>query len=156
MGQDPATLGPRLAAALRRVYGGRRVSMAVAALPAADRAADVARSYRDDPCGYAREILKVNLTPDQSDILRALTQAPGRVKVNSGHSVGKTFLAAVAVSWWFDTRDPGVVITTAPTERDVVDLLWTEVRLQRARAGLPSRFAGPRAPEMFDHDGHWA
>jgi hypothetical protein len=57
---------------------------------------------------------------------------------------------------WFDVFDPGVVITTAPTERDVVDLLWTELRLQRERAGLPCHFIGARAPEMRTSEEHYA
>lgn len=99
------------------------------------------------------EVLKWHPTPDQGRIARKL---PGRVKVNSGHNVGKTSLAAGLASWWFDTRNPGVVITTAPTERDVVDLLWTEIRLIRGRVGLPSPYIGPRAPQMFDNDEHYA
>src|SRR5262249_20376681 len=34
--------------------------------------------------------------------------------------------------------------------------LWTEVRLQRHRAGLPSTFAGPQAPYMGDGPEHYA
>jgi hypothetical protein len=100
----------------------------------------------------------VRLTADQEAVARAILEPPYRVLVESGHSVGKTFLAAVLVNWWYDHFDPGVVITTAPTERDVVDLLWTEVRLQRQRAKVPLRtdFIGPRAPEMRSGDEHWA
>ncbi|WP_202974201.1 hypothetical protein [Fimbriiglobus ruber] len=78
--------------------------------------------------------------------------------MKSGHSIGKTFLAAWLVNWWYDTRKPGVAITTAPTKRDVVDLLWTEVRLQRQRAKLPLPFdfIGPAAPEMRTGDDHYA
>src|SRR5262249_8045883 len=43
-----------------------------------------------------------------------------------------------------------------PSERDVVDLLWTEPRLQRQRAGLPCHFVGARAPEMRTSEEHYA
>lgn len=111
--------------------------------------------YQADPVGYCRDVLGVTLTADQAAIACAL---PGRVKVGAGHSVGKTFLSAAVVNWWFDTRDPGVVLTTAPTYRDVVDLLWTEVRLQRRRAkvNLAMPFIGPAAPEMRTSEEHWA
>lgn len=114
--------------------------------------------YRNDPVGYARDVLGVELTQVQGEILLATLQPPYRVLVESGHNVGKTFLAAVAVNWWYDTRDPSAAITTAPTERDVVDLLWTEVRLLRSRAKvkLPDTFIGPSAPEMRDHEEHYA
>jgi hypothetical protein len=94
--------------------------------------------------------------PDQEDIARAVLKPPYKVKVPSAHNTGKTFLAAVLVNWWYDSFDPGIVITTAPTERDVVDLLWAEVRAQRERAGLPCHFIGPRAPEMRTSEWHWA
>jgi hypothetical protein len=112
--------------------------------------------YVNDPVGYARDVVKVKLTPDQEEIERAFIEPPYKVKVRAGHSVGKTFLFALLCNWWFDTRDPGVVITTAPTKRDVCDLLWTEVRLQRARAGLSDDFIGPSAPEMRTDPNHWA
>jgi hypothetical protein len=115
-------------------------------------------AYPGDPAGYAANVLGVTLTPDQEAIARAVLEPPFKVKVPSGHNVGKTMLAAVLVNWWYDSFDPGVVITTAPTERDVVDLLWAEIRRLRARApaGLAQDFIGPRAPEMRTSDTHWA
>jgi hypothetical protein len=98
----------------------------------------------------------VRLTADQAKVLPLLLEPPYRVLVGSGHNVGKTFLAALLVNWWYDSFDPGVVITTAPTERDVVDLLWTEVRLQRQRVGLSADFIGLRAPEMRTSENHYA
>jgi hypothetical protein len=116
----------------------------------------LARRYADDPVGYTRDVLRIQVTPDQQQIAQALLQPPYKVMVDSGHNLGKTFLAAALANWWFDVFDPGVVITTAPTERDVVDLLWTELRLQRERAGLPCRFIGARAPEMRTSEEHYA
>ena len=112
--------------------------------------------YRDDPLGYVREVLRIKLSPQQQVIASAILKPPYRVKVPSGHNVGKTFLAAAIVNWWYDTRNPSACITTAPTERDVVDLLWTEIRLQRQRVQLPSDFVGPRAPEMRTSEEHYA
>ena len=106
--------------------------------------------YRNDPVGYGQDVLKISPSPDQERIARAIVEPPCRVFVKSGHNLGKTFLAAWLMNWWYDTRDPGIAVTTAPTERDVVDLLWTEVRLQRQRAGLSADFIGPAAPEMAE------
>lgn len=147
----------RLARHLKRLYPRAQIA---AVAHAAESRVNYAR-YRDDPCGFAADVLGVALTADQQDIARACAardRGPRRVKVNSGHNVGKTYLAAVLVLWWFYTRDPGVVITTAPTERDVKHLLWTEVRILRRRAvqPLPPFFVGPKDPQMFDHDEHWA
>ncbi len=136
---------------LKRLYGARAVRRVVER-GAGPVAVDLLR-YRDDPVGFARDVLHYTPTPDQEAILRAL---PGRVKVNAGHGVGKTSCASVAVLWWYHTRPRSVTITTAPTQRDVVDLLWTEIRLLSARAGLKTPFTGPRAPEIFDTEEHTA
>ena len=47
--------------------------------------------------------------------------------VKSGHSVGKTFLAAWIVNWFYDSHPASITISTAPTKRDVCDLLWKEI-----------------------------
>ncbi len=111
--------------------------------------------YKDDFGGFCEEVLGVQLTPQQLEIGNAL---PGRVKVNSGHGTGKTFLAACLVLFWIYTRKNAVVVTTAPTKKDVEDLLWTEIRILhgRAKVKLADYFIGPSAPEMFDTEEHWA
>lgn len=114
------------------------------------------RRYVRDPVGYARDVLRVGLTPDQCRIAESMLRPPYRVLVNSSHNIGKSFLAAVLVNYWYDTRNPGIAITTAPTKRDVVDIIWSEVRLQRQRVGLPAPFIGPAAPEMLDTQEHYA
>jgi hypothetical protein len=115
------------------------------------------RAYAGRPAEYAEQVLGVRtLTAEQKEMLRLLHVPPCRVLVPSAHDTGKTFAAAVAASYWFDSFDPGLVLTTAPTEKDVIDLLWTEIRLLRRRAGLPSPFIGPKAPEMYAHEGHYA
>lgn len=118
---------------------------------------DFAR-YRHDPIGFAYEVLGIVLTPDQKKILLAILIAPGRIKVESGHNVGKSFLMAVILIWWFYTRDPGVVICNAPKLQSSTDVLWTEVRLliARARVRLPDYFVGPKAPELYHTPDHWA
>jgi hypothetical protein len=113
-------------------------------------------SYPTDPVGYANHVLGVRLTPDQETILRHLLIPPCRVDVPSGNDTGKTFVAAVAVCWWFDSFTPGAVYSTAPRYEHVVNVLWGQIRLLRQRAGLPSAFIGPRAPEMYDAPDHFA
>ncbi len=112
--------------------------------------------YPTDPVGYANYVLGVRLTPDQERILRHLLIPPCRVDVPSGNDTGKTFVAAVAVCWWFDSFNPGVAYSTAPRYEHVVNVLWGQIRLLRQRAGLPSAFIGPRAPEMYESPDHFA
>src|SRR5204862_5609926 len=109
-----------------------------------------------DPVGYARDVLGVRLTPDQEAILRHLLVPPCVVNVPSGNNTGKSFVAAVAASWWYDSFNPGVVYTTAPRKEHVVNVLWGQLRLLRQRAGLDSDFIGPKAPQMYDTPEHFA
>lgn len=111
--------------------------------------------YHDDPVGFGRDVLGIDFTEEQQAIARAL---PGRVKVEAGHSVGKTHLMAALLLWWVYTRIPSVVICNAPSRRAVEDTLWVEVRLlwQRAKIPLPDYFVGPKAAEMYHTPDHWA
>lgn len=147
------TPAEKMARALHRLYPKRKV-LAVLDSPVADRG-DFSK-YKHDPVGFCREVLGVWLTPDQENILRGLARSL-RVKVNSGHNVGKSFIAACATIWWFYTRNPAVVVTTAPTRAHVETVLWTEIRLliMRAKVKLPE-FLLPKAPKLYDHPDHWA
>ena len=100
--------------------------------------------YQTDPASYAVEVLKVIWWQKQIEIAQALLTPPHRVLVKACHKVGKTHLAGGLVNWWYDCFDPGLALTTAPTERQVKDLLWKEVRVQRrGRPGLL-----PKAPRL--------
>lgn len=116
----------------------------------------VYEGYRDDPLGFAQNILKLQLTPDQQSVLEAVQKPPYRVLCSSGHSVGKTLTGAVLVLWWYYTRPVSICITTAPTDRQVKDLLWKEVRLLAFRAGLPDHFVGPKIPRLESSSDHFA
>lgn len=142
----------RLGKQIRRMYGRKRV-MFVLESPAETPPEDLAK-YKDDPVGFIREVLGKELTDDQIKIVQCL---PGRVKVNSGHSLGKTFLAAAVTLWWFFTRNPSVVVTTAPTRHHVETVLWTEIRLLAMKAikPLPPQFL-PKAAKIYDTPDHWA
>jgi len=66
------------------------------------------------------------LTEDQQLILLSLRDNR-ETNVPSAHGSGKTKTGAIAALWWvFGVR--GLAITTAPTERQVKELLWSEVR----------------------------
>lgn len=109
-----------------------------------------------DPVEYAEKVLKITLIPIFQTVLRSLLTAPQKTMVLSGHNIGKSHCAAVAINWFFDTFDPSQCITTAPTKDSVEKVLWKQVRLQRMRAGLPDVFIGPSAPEMKTSQDHIA
>ncbi|MCI0879720.1 MAG: hypothetical protein J4N78_12635 [Chloroflexi bacterium] len=84
-----------------------------------------------EPLHFAREILNVQLWSKQEEVLSALTHNR-RVAVKSGNGLGKGFSAAVAVLWFLYCHDPAVVLSTAPTFRQVRHILWRQIhRLYR-------------------------
>src|ERR1043165_5161578 len=70
--------------------------------------------YQTNPQGYARDVLGVQLTPDQDAMLQSILDNR-RTLVKASHSVGKTFTAAVAASWWYDCWTRHIAYVTAPT-----------------------------------------
>lgn len=111
------------------------------------------RRYRSDPNAYAKKVLNVVWSAKQREIAEALLRPPHKVLVRASHKVGKTYLAGGLANWWYDCYDPGIVITTAPTSRQVKDLLWKEVRKQRGKRG---GFPGPKAARLESSPTHFA
>ena len=60
--------------------------------------------------------------------------------VRSANGVGKTYLAADLALWFLYSFSPSVVLTTAPTKRQVENLLWEEIR--KRKAGAKVKLAG--------------
>ncbi len=76
-----------------------------------------------------------------------------RVSVKSGHGVGKSCIAGAAALWFLYTHIPSKVITTAPTERQVKEILWREIRARHALSGVlkpkPLKLMLDISPEHF-------
>jgi phage terminase large subunit len=109
--------------------------------------------YQADPVRFVREVLGQTLWSRQAQILEAIRDQP-QVTVRSGHGVGKTFVAACAALWWLYSFRPSLVLTTAPTARQVEALLWGEIRRlkRRARRALPGRCLATRLVVSEDQE----
>jgi hypothetical protein len=94
--------------------------------------------WRDDPVGFVTDVLRESTWSKPRQILATI---PGvnRVAVPSCYASGKTWSAARSALWFSMVHPPGTakVVTLAPTWRQVVRLLWAEVRVAHSRAGLP-------------------
>lgn len=82
--------------------------------------------YAADPVGFARRLGVPRLTAEQMEIALSVRDN-SETNVQAGISVGKTLLAAVLVIWWVYCVG-GIAITTAPSMKQVRDLLWKEIR----------------------------
>ena len=85
------------------------------------------------PQVFARRVLGVNLWGKQEEALAALAQHR-RVAVKSGNGLGKGFSAAIAVLWFLHSHDPAIVLSTAPTFRQVRHILWRQIHSLHRRA----------------------
>ena len=96
--------------------------------------AELAEVCRESPVGFAREYLGVRLWSKQEEALRAVRDHR-RVAVKAGNGLGKGFTAAVAVLWFLSCHNPAIVLTTAPTGRQVRHVLWREIGRLHGKAG---------------------
>lgn len=80
-----------------------------------------------EPVEFGADVLGVSLWQKQREVLDAVGRH-NRVTVRSGHGVGKTLTAAVAACWFLAEHNPALVVTTAPTFRQVKEILWAELR----------------------------
>jgi phage terminase large subunit len=92
----------------------------------------VLTQYREDPIGFHRDLLGTTLWSRQGDIAVA-TVNERRVAVRSCNKVGKTRFAAGCALWFATTRPGATVIITAPTERQVKEAVWAEIRAYWSR-----------------------
>ena len=60
-----------------------------------------------------------------------------KVTVRSGNGLGKDWTASDIALWWLYTRYPSMVITTAPTNRQVEEVLWGEIRRKWHSSKIP-------------------
>lgn len=81
--------------------------------------------WRNDPELFCRQILGMDLWDKQKEILLSVMTTP-ETFVPSCNGAGKTEIAAAAVLWWLLTRQSKVV-TTAPTWRQVKNVLWGRI-----------------------------
>lgn len=121
--------------------------------------------YADDPVGFCWDVLGVRLwsvrdypsdnplSGGQCEIAEGLRDNP-RVSVAACYASGKTFTAACVSIWWLMTRRPAMLMTTAPTHRQVKQLLWREIRklVRGARRQLPGK---PLQTQWFLADDWW-
>lgn len=88
--------------------------------------------YYYDPVGFTRDILKVEPTIQQIEIMNAVVKHK-KVSVRSGHNIGKSGLASF-LTWWFETtRSHPKVICSATTREQLYDVLWAEIAKWKRR-----------------------
>lgn len=95
-----------------------------------------------------------NLTADQLQYWTPGQVIKNRIRVEAGHTIGKTMAASGIFSHFFDTCPPAIIYSFAPSYEQINDLLWKEIRTARRNAGLPGRVL--EVPELKLGGNHFA
>ena len=82
--------------------------------------------YAGEPVYFVEDIIRAVPDRNQRDILRSLRDHP-MTSVRSGHGIGKSTVEAWAVLWFLCTRPFPKIPCTAPTEHQLMDVLWAEI-----------------------------
>lgn len=103
------------------------------------------RTVRMLPIVWISKVLGISkFSAGQADILQAIPEAIAKNKpivVPSANSQGKDFLASCISLWFLYNYQPSKVIFTAPTDRQVKEIMWAELqsRWNNAKIPLPGR-----------------
>jgi phage terminase large subunit len=113
---------------------GSRTSRALqrAAQKASPETQNPLREYAEDIKTFCVEVLGIYLYSRQLEIVEAILKHR-RVFVKSGHSVGKTAVAAVIAEWVFSCLGDSV-LTSAPSRDQVKQILWKQIETNRVAA----------------------
>ncbi len=85
------------------------------------------------PIAWVREVLGGEPWSAQQKILTAVKDHR-EVAVKSCHGIGKDWIAARVVLWFLYNHKPSIVISTAPTLRQVRGILWKEISVAHRNA----------------------
>ena len=105
-----------------------------------------------DPVWWVETVLGDRLWQRQRDIIESVRDNP-ETAVKSCHGPGKSFTAARVALWFLYTHHPSIVITTAPTDRQVRGILWNEIRAAHARSRYP--LGGTLLSQELKLDSDW-
>ena len=95
------------------------------------------KALHENPVLFVKKILHAEPDEWQEEVLNALA-ANSRVAVRSGHGVGKSCLESWALLWFLTTRPFPKVVATAPTVRQLYDVLWAEISKWLKRSEMMS------------------
>jgi len=88
---------------------------------------DAVKYYLKNPVAFVREVLNATPEPQQIEVLEAMTLYKS-ISVRAGHGVGKTSVAAWTILWFITLHPMARILCTAPTQHQLEDILWPEVK----------------------------
>lgn len=97
--------------------------------------------YRNDPIGFCKDVLGLQVWWKQEEILEAVVDQL-KIAIRSGQKTGKTTIAVAIALWFVATRSRAIVIVTATTFPQVKTIVWKELRRIFALPGVAEKLGG--------------
>lgn len=97
---------------------------------------DLVQKAQTDPVWWLEDCCGWNLWEKQREIARAMVTHK-RVAVPAAFGVGKTWIASRLATHFLNVYPKSIIVTTAPTMRQVKDLLWAEIKDAYHTSKLP-------------------
>lgn len=115
-------------------------------------AQEMVQKSLDEPDWWITNVLGDDLWEKQVEVIESVRDNE-ETAVASCHGAGKSFLSSRALLWYLYTHSPSLVITTAPTDRQVRGILWKEIRLAHNRSKVP--LGGKLLTQELKLDSDW-
>jgi hypothetical protein len=90
--------------------------------------------YIAEPLKFVEKRLKIRTWSGMKYIIDTVWKNK-RTSIRSAHGIGKTFVAALIAVMFLNLYENSIVISTAPVNRQVKDLLWKEINALYNRTG---------------------
>ena len=84
----------------------------------------------------ALDVKKENIWDKMMEVIEAVRDND-KIAVKAGHSVSKSYVSARLALWFLYCYRPSTVITTAPSNSQVEEILWREIRDAHTNAKIP-------------------
>ena len=114
------------------------------------RVLDKLAEWAASPLKFVTEAIGAVPSDQQADALYNFPKTK-RMSIRSGHGTGKDALASWLILWFESTRTYPKVVATAPTNRQLADILWSELSKWLRRSILADEFVIQK-DKMFHKD----
>lgn len=91
---------------------------------------------KQDPVFFCEKVLGITLWSKQKEILYSVRDNSNTICV-SCNAGGKSYVSAAVVLWFLFTHKDSLVITSAPTHRQIISVLWGEINRLYQNAKYP-------------------
>jgi len=85
------------------------------------------KKAQDDPTFFVENVVGMTQLWEKQKEIMSSVRDNSRTIVRSCNGAGKTFTTANTVTWFLTTHPQSIVVSTAPTARQVRELLWQEI-----------------------------